>query len=122
MKVNTNILEVNAFDCDENDELTYELVKCQILGTYHKRCPLELDAKTGKLINVDNLDYEEIKRINLKLKVTDLKDHTDLKDLSIVILNVNDNRPALPITSSFVILKQNAIEKNEKLAQLQGKF
>ena len=87
VKVGTVILSLDAFDCDGNDDrLTYELVKCQILGTYHKRCPLELDAKTGKLTSIDSLDYEEIKRINLKIKVSDLAEHSDLKDLSIAIM------------------------------------
>lgn len=87
VKVGTVILTLNAFDCDgADDQLTYELVKCQILGTYHKKCPLELDAQSGRLTSVDSLDYEEIKRINLKIKVSDLADHSDLKELSIAIM------------------------------------
>ena len=122
VKINTTILELNAFDCDENDELSYELVKCQILpNTYHKKCPLELDAKTGKLIAVDNLDYEEIKRLNLKIKVTDLNEqHADTKELSMIIQNLNDNKPKIAVSTSFVVLRpeQQPVEKNEILGQL----
>ena len=83
IKMRSVIVQLTAYDCDEKDELRYELIKCEIIGTYPKQCPLDLDSRTGKLTSTDNLDYKEIKRINLKIKVTDLGEHTDLKAITI---------------------------------------
>ncbi|XP_030641250.1 cadherin-17 [Chanos chanos] len=65
---------------------------------------LELDENTGELKTKGDLDREAAEKINIKVTVFE-KDAPDQKverDLSIHLMDVNDNMPKLEVTTGFI--------------------
>lgn len=94
----THLLTVNAQDVDfgENAEVTYRIIDSVILGT-----PLStffsVHSKTGEIVALKTVDYEEIKEIQFLVQAEDhgnppLSSNTSVK---VLVRDQNDNSPLI---------------------------
>ncbi|OTF82240.1 protocadherin fat-like protein, partial [Euroglyphus maynei] len=121
--IGSKLLSLQAYDCDQNDQLRFEIVACNThyhthrniyrdddpkdRETQHKHdsnnCPLKLNADTGEIINMNNLDREVIESINLRLSVRDGVGHVDRMKIIFIIDDVNDESPVFITPNTIVI-------------------
>ena len=92
MEENTNtgtfIFQVRATDADygNNSIITYSLVPSE----YAKK--FSINASSGDITVIGNLDRENTSEITLRIKATD-GTFTVLSELFVIITDVNDNEP-----------------------------
>uniref|UniRef100_H0XKU0 Protocadherin gamma subfamily A, 7 n=1 Tax=Otolemur garnettii TaxID=30611 RepID=H0XKU0_OTOGA len=95
--VGTKLLTVNAVDLDEgvNGEVTYSFRKKtpKLLQRFH------LNALTGELSTLEELDYEESGFYEMEVQAQDGSSSLTKVKVLITILDVNDNAPEVTVTS-----------------------
>ena len=84
----TVIFQVRATDADygNNSIITYSLVPSEYATKF------SIDASTGDITVIGNLDRENTSEITLRIKATDGK-FTVTSELFVIITDVNDNKP-----------------------------
>ena len=82
------IFQVRATDADygNNSIITYSLVPSEYTAKF------SIDASTGNITVVGNLDRENTSEITLRINATD-RTFTVTSDLFVIITDVNDNEP-----------------------------
>ena len=82
------IFQVRATDADygNNSIITYSLVPSEYAAKF------SIDASTGNITVVGNLDRENTREINLRINASD-GTFTVTSELFVIITDVNDNEP-----------------------------
>lgn len=116
VRVGTYLMKVKATDKDTglNGELTYTLEK-------QKDSVLSIDANTGIIRTKKRLDYERVKLIRLKVKVSD-KGRFPIyttSQVDIKVLDVNDNIPRFSQSSYTVMITGNP-KRGSKVIQIKA--
>ena len=107
MEENTNtgtfIFQVRATDADygNNSIITYSLVPSE----YAKK--FSINASSGNITVIGNLDREDTSEITLRIKATDGK-FTVTSELFVIITDANDNGPIFKKCEAQVILQEPA--------------
>ena len=84
----TNIFQVKATDADygNNSIITYSLLPSEYGGKF------SIDASSGNITVIGNLDRENTSEVTLRIQATDGKFSTPT-ELFVIITDVNDNPP-----------------------------
>ncbi|XP_042547874.1 protocadherin gamma-B7 isoform X1 [Dipodomys spectabilis] len=93
----TSVLRVRASDQDEgiNAEFTYSFLGAADKATH----VFSLDSNTGDIITRQPLDFEEVERYTIDVEVRDKGSLSSQCKVIIEVLDENDNRPEIIITS-----------------------
>lgn len=135
-EIGTKLLLLQAYDCDQNDTLSYEIISCNThyhtsrnifqygYEPQHKRdsnnCPLKLNSKTGEIININNLDREVIESINLKINVKDQIGHFDRMKVIFLIDDINDESPVFVSPNKIIISRYSADRAGSFVGQIKA--
>jgi protocadherin fat 2 len=125
-------MTIQAFDCDENDELRYEIGNFNIfqdskkrleseyyfntfeLSRFGKHCPISINPITGDLVTTDELDREMAETIQLQIVVRDKANHVGKKQVMVILEDVNDNYPVF-VSPNAIVLFGSRIKENQVL-------
>ncbi|ELV14093.1 protocadherin gamma-B7 [Tupaia chinensis] len=102
----TSVLRVSATDQDEgiNAEITYSF-----LGAADKaQHVFSLDSTTGNIITRQPLDFEEVERYTMNVEAKDRGSLSTQCKVIIEVLDENDNRPEIVITSLSDYILENS--------------
>ncbi|KAM9064768.1 protocadherin gamma-A4 isoform X11 [Sarcophilus harrisii] len=104
--VKTCLLRVNATDPDEgiNGDVSYYFRKI----TEKTSQLFELNALTGDISILENLDYEECNFYDIDIEARDGAGLLDRAKILIKVLDVNDNAPEVTITSVITSISENS--------------
>ncbi|XP_032411700.1 protocadherin gamma-A12-like [Xiphophorus hellerii] len=107
----TPVITVSASDKDEgiNGEVTYEFSRL----SDKSQSLFSLDSKTGEITVTGNIDYEDRTRYEIFLDAKDGYGLSSETKVIIDILDVNDNRPDIDITSLSNPIPENVIPGTE---------
>ncbi|XP_067104240.1 protocadherin alpha-3-like [Osmerus mordax] len=98
--IGTTVMQVNATDLDEgsNSEVIYSFgsdVDIKVRESF------DLNSKTGEIIVIGQIDFEEIRKYDIDIQASDkgAAPMTTDKSIIIKIVDVNDNAPEIEVTS-----------------------
>ena len=98
----TFIFQAKAVDADfgDNSIVTYSLLRGEYSGKF------AIDASSGNITLIGELDHENASEIILRIRATDGEFSTNM-NLSIKVEDVNDNYPYFSLSSYSVIVPEN---------------
>ncbi|NWX65283.1 PCDGC protein, partial [Promerops cafer] len=104
--VGSTLVTVTATDADEglNGQLkySYQMVSVKASKIFH------LDAETGAIALMRNLDFEEGTSYELEVQVRDGGDLSDIAKVVITVTDVNDNAPEISLRSALKEISEDA--------------
>ncbi|XP_047441819.1 protocadherin alpha-8-like [Mugil cephalus] len=108
-KIGTSIITLNASDLDagQNGQVSYSFSN---LGRGKQTDLFAIDEKTGTVTNKKNIDFEENNAFEIRVQASDgaLSPLTSHAKLLIEVLDVNDNKPEISVTSLLNTVKEDA--------------
>ena len=104
--VGTEILDIDASDADNgtNAILTYSL---NLLSPSNVVIPFIIKPTTGKVIISHTLDRETTQQYSIQFSVTDGATPPAVRNLTIIVQDINDNNPYFSTTKYFKTLHEN---------------
>ncbi|XP_043982232.1 protocadherin gamma-A4-like isoform X22 [Gambusia affinis] len=107
----TSVITVSAADADEgiNGEVTYEFSRL----SDKSQSLFSLDSKTGEMIVTGNIDYEDRTRYEIFVEAKDGYGLSSETKVIIDIIDVNDNRPDIDITTLSNPIPENVLPGTE---------
>ncbi|XP_017295394.2 protocadherin gamma-B3, partial [Kryptolebias marmoratus] len=102
----TVVAEIAASDADQgsNSKITYSITNT--LDDVGKI--FEVNEKSGKVVLVENLDYEESRNYQIHLLASDEGGLTDSCKLIVDVQDMNDNNPEIKIMSKSTVISEEA--------------
>ncbi|XP_039555646.1 protocadherin gamma-A12-like, partial [Passer montanus] len=104
--VGSTLVAVTATDADEgpNGQVTYsyQMVSVKALKIF------DLDAETGAITLMRNLDFEDGTYYELEVQVRDGGDLSDIAQVVITVTDVNDNAPEISVRSALSEISEDA--------------
>ncbi|XP_073730267.1 protocadherin gamma-A5-like isoform X9 [Misgurnus anguillicaudatus] len=100
----TVVTTVSATDADESSGVQYYFEH----ATSAVKALFSIDADSGEVRVIGDIDYEKHKQFKIKVKAKDHGDLTDLSDIIIDVIDVNDNIPKITIMSFTSSLSEDA--------------
>uniref|UniRef100_A0A663EYB4 Cadherin domain-containing protein n=1 Tax=Aquila chrysaetos chrysaetos TaxID=223781 RepID=A0A663EYB4_AQUCH len=104
--VGSTLVTVTATDADEGiyGRVKYSLRKTKDLASEI----FQLDAETGAITLVRNLDFEEVSSHELEVQAHDGGELFDTAKVAITVTDVNDNAPEISVRSSLSAISEDA--------------
>ncbi|NXB33907.1 PCDGC protein, partial [Eulacestoma nigropectus] len=97
--VGSTLVSLSATDADEglngHVKYSYQMVSVKASKIFH------LDAETGAITLMRNLDFEEGNSYELEVQVRDGGDLSDIAKVVITVTDVNDNAPEISVRSAL---------------------
>lgn len=123
--IGSKLLTLQATDGDQNDILTFEIIRCNTHYHTHNihdsnNCPLSLNSRNGEIININNLDREVIESINLQLSVRDTAGHTDKLKVIFLIEDSNDESPAWVSPAKILVSRETISKVNAIIGRVKA--
>ncbi|XP_041845601.1 protocadherin alpha-8-like isoform X12 [Melanotaenia boesemani] len=107
--VSTTILKLNATDLDDdqNSKIRYYLMTS---GNVDSSDKFSVIPENGEIVVMSNLDYEENKGYELRVRATDQgsSPRSGYSKVLVEVVDVNDNAPEISVTSMMSPLKESA--------------
>ena len=100
--IGTNVIKFNATDQD-GSPLSFSI------SSGNTNSALKIDSKTALLTTNKKLDREKIPRYNLTVTVKDEGDKSSSRNLSVIVLDVNDNAPEFKPSFYETSVKENTL-------------
>ncbi|XP_059569032.1 protocadherin gamma-A5-like [Alligator mississippiensis] len=104
--VGSALLTVNATDADEglNAAVAYSLRKTKDKASE----TFQVDSRTGDIVTVGTLDYEEEAVYELEVQARDSGDLWARAKVLVTVLDVNDNAPQITVTSAVSSISEDS--------------
>ncbi|XP_025050542.1 protocadherin gamma-A5-like [Alligator sinensis] len=104
--VGSALLTVSATDADEglNAAVAYSLRKTKDKASE----TFQVDSRTGDIVTVGTLDYEEEAVYELEVQARDIGDFWGRAKVLVTVLDVNDNAPQITVTSLSTSLSEDS--------------
>uniref|UniRef100_A0A673KLL6 Cadherin domain-containing protein n=1 Tax=Sinocyclocheilus rhinocerous TaxID=307959 RepID=A0A673KLL6_9TELE len=102
----TIVTKISATDADESShgiQYNFEHV------TYTVKALFSIDADSGEVKVIGDIDYEKHKQFTVKVKASDHGGLTDSSEIIIDVIDVNDNAPKITIMSFSSAVSEDAI-------------
>ncbi|XP_017344235.1 protocadherin gamma-A11 isoform X28 [Ictalurus punctatus] len=101
----TLVITVGATDADEsNHDIQYYFEH----ATTTEKALFSIDAKSGEIKLIGDVDYEKHKQFKIKVKAKDHGGLTDTGEIMIDVIDVNDNAPKITIMSFSSTVSEDA--------------
>ncbi|KAM8847838.1 protocadherin alpha-3-like isoform 11-T11 [Synchiropus picturatus] len=107
VKLGSIIITVNATDLDSgiNGQVFYSF---KAAGGNRKPKLFTIDEKSGVIVNIKNIDYEENNHFEFQVEARDGAALTSHAKLLIEVLDVNDNAPEITVTSLLTTVAEDS--------------